>query len=260
MSAKTTALATLDAQALLSQAIEKGLDVASIERLVALGKDMLAVQAKQAYDEAMATFHRDCPTIYKTADGQVGTAKTKYAPLDEIMDKVRPVLGANGLSVSWRAPRSEAGKVVRVCRVSHALGHFEESGEIVIPVGSQGAANPAQQVGLAIAYADRYAVKDILGLAPEPGEDKDGDERNGRGLADRPAAAPNPNAPVVLISEQQGKRLWATLRKSGWGETEQELETAMHDILAGFQITHVRDVPESQLEAIVNAIKAGPKK
>ena len=49
------AVRTIDAQALLAQAIDKGTDVDTLERLVALGKDMLELQARQAFAEAMAT-------------------------------------------------------------------------------------------------------------------------------------------------------------------------------------------------------------
>ena len=350
------AVRTIDAQALLAQAIDKGTDVDTLERLVALGKDMLELQARQAFAEAMAAFHRDCPTIHKNATGNITTRtgaafSYRYPSLDEIMRKVRPVLGLHGLSVSWRIPRTEPDKVVRVCRISHALGHYEESGEVVIPIGGpedRSAATPAQRVGIAISYAERYSVKDVLGLAPEMGEDTDGNvpaagggeeqsrhddrapvvqradgsavvvnvdtktgtrksgetwtrylvrfddgregstfdepraraaqqaQQNGElmiptlkqsgeyvnllGLFPAESPESNPADAVTLISEKQQKMLHAVIRGSGWGTTDQDHETALHDLLAKRQITHLRDVPEALFDDILQDAKAGPKK
>lgn len=256
--AKSQALAQLDPQSLISQAITSGTSVEAIEKLVDLALRMREVQAREAFNAAMAQFHQHCPPIYKTAVGQVGNAKTQYAPLDGIMATIRPELTKQGLTVSWRSPRSESGKVIKVCRISHTLGHHEESGEVVIPVGTAGAATPAQQVGVAIAYAERYSLKDVLGLAPEKEEDTDG-AAEPAGKTGKPDAAQQTDADV-LISESQQRRLWATLRKSGWGDSDQGVETAMHDILAGFQIEHIKHVPEARLEEIVSVIKAGPRK
>lgn len=65
---------------------------------------------------------------------------------------------------------------------------------------------------------------------------------------------------VVLISDGQQKRLRATVRGSGWGASDQEQETALHDILAGHQIAHVKDVPVALFDAILETVKAGPRK
>lgn len=266
-----TSLAVLDPQALLTKAVELGQGVEVIERLLALTETVMKIQAKQAYDAAMAGFQKECPPIYKTAEGQVGTAKTQYAPLEEIMDKVRPVLGKHGLSCSWRSPRgddgkprTETGKIVRVCRVSHALGHYEESAEVVIPIGTAGAATPAQQVGIAIAYADRYSVKDILGLSPGAGEDKDGADPPGT----NGGATHAPDAPgsrfaegEVLISDKQQRMLWSVMRGHGWGQSEQELQTALYEILTGMGIEaqSAADIPAGRFDDILNKVKERKK-
>src|SRR3972149_5807838 len=40
-------------------------------------------------------------------------------------------MGPLGLSISWRTPKMDAQGVGAVCRVSHELGHFEGSGEVL---------------------------------------------------------------------------------------------------------------------------------
>ena len=69
------------------------------------------------------------------------------------------------------------------CRVSHELGHFEESGDVAMPVDDSSGmgANPAQRVGIAQTYAKRYALLAILGISPEDDPDARG-AGNGGGI------------------------------------------------------------------------------
>lgn len=247
------AIRQLDPQALISQAIEKGTDVSALERLVDLAKEVVALQAKSAHASAMVAFHRDCPTILKTEEADYqsrgGRVRYTYAPLNGIMDKVRPVLAKHGLAVSWRTPRSEPDKVIRVCRIVHEFGHYEESGEVMIPIGGQddrSAAAPAQRVGIAITYAERYSLKDVLGLAPEDDDDAQS-QHNGKDETSHDDAS-------VVISETDGRRIWLTAKHHGWDETQ------VHDLLAGYRVNHVKEIPVALLGEIVNKLKAGPPK
>ena len=169
-------LARLDAQALISQALSVGANVETLERLVALAKDMRAELAREAWYAAMVEFQRTCPAVKKTSSAKImtrggGAYGYWFAPLDAIMSTILPVMGRLGLSVAWRS-RIEANQVAVECVVSHTLGHQEGSGEIVMPVmpGDTGA-NPAQRVGISLTYAKRYALLGVTGLAPEDDDD-----------------------------------------------------------------------------------------
>lgn len=166
-----TGIARLNPQALIEQAVAGGAGIETLERLVALAKDVRAEQAREAWHDAMAEFQRTCPPIKKTAKADTGKFKYRYAPLDEIMTTILPVMGALGLSVSWRGKLVQ-NAVSQNCRISHALGHSEESGEVSIPIesGDRGA-TPPQRVGIATTYAKRYALLSIIGLAPEDDDD-----------------------------------------------------------------------------------------
>src|SRR5262245_34105288 len=165
-------LARLDPQELIQRAIDHGAGIEALERLVALAKDIRSEQAREAWHTAMAEFQRTCKPIKKSALMSVpGRKGYAYAPLDEIMSTVQPVMGALGLSVSWRS-RFEPQHVIVSCRVSHLLGHHEDSGEIRIPVATDGAgANAAQRIGTATTYAKRYSLLGIIGMAPEDDDD-----------------------------------------------------------------------------------------
>ena len=248
---RETALARLDPQALILRALETGAGIDTLERLVALAVDVRAIQAKEAYNSAMADFHAACPVIIKTAtadyQSRTGRVKYTYAPLDEIMDKVRPTLSKYGLTVSWRTPRTEPDKVVRVCRISHAFGHYEDSGEVVIPIGGaddRSASSPAQRVGVAITYADRYSLKDILGLAPE---DDDDAKDQGPPEQEQPPAEPSGGAHVITVP--QVKRFWAIAREHGWSEGD------IKDLITSYKIEHTNEIPMDKYEAIVDKLK-----
>jgi len=175
------ALARLDPQALIQTAVESGAGIETLERLVALARDVRAQQASEAWHHAMAEFQRTCQPIVKTRTAQIASKRTgsrysySYAPLGEIMQKILPVMGPLGLSVSFRV-RHEAQQVIAVARVSHEMGHHEESGEVAMPVTQDDGtgANPAQRVGIASTYAKRYALLAIIGLTAEDDTDAHG--------------------------------------------------------------------------------------
>lgn len=173
---QSQALVRLDPQALIAAAIEKGAGIETLERLVALAKDMRQVTAREAWYEAMAEFQRRCPAIKKSKTAQIGDRYSyKYAPLDEILSTIQELMGELGLSVSWRTYVKDRS-VVANCWIAHKLGHHEESGDVVMPFEQNARMNPAQVVGSASTYAKRYALLAILGMAPEDDDDAHGTE------------------------------------------------------------------------------------
>jgi hypothetical protein len=252
-----TALMRLDPSELIAKAIDAGAGIETMERLVALAKDMRAQLARDAWHEAMAQFQAACPSIRRTKRASIrmragGSYSYSYAPLDEILGVIQPVMGPLGLSVSWRQ-RMEEHRVVVSCRISHTLGHYEESGEIAMPIiatDPETGANPAQRVGIATTYAKRYSLLGIVGMAPEDDPDA---------AAGPEKAAPEANGPhhqqsaAGAISENQGKRAWAIARGAGWKDEE----VAGYLIREGIESGQVADIPRARYEAIVEALRAG---
>jgi hypothetical protein len=174
----------LDPQALMQSAIDQGADIEKLERLIALAKDVRAEQARAAWYEAMAEFQKEAPKILKSKKANLGSFSYSYAPLDEILGNVQPVMGPLGLSISFRLTEANAQQVTYIARIVHALGHHEDSGPVSMPIVQGGnvtegkGANPAQRVGIAHSYAKRYAALAILGIAPE--DDGDGASHGGQ--------------------------------------------------------------------------------
>ena len=57
------AITAVDPQALLAQAIDKGMPVESMERLLAMRREMKAEYARDQYFKALAGFQHECPVI-----------------------------------------------------------------------------------------------------------------------------------------------------------------------------------------------------
>jgi len=166
----------LDIQALIERAITDNSAVEVVERLLAMAKDVRAIQAREEWYRAMAEFQRQCPPIKKTKAADIVSQKGsrftyRYAPLDEILETTRPIMGPLGLSVSWTT-RFENKTVIANCKVSHEAGHFEQSGEVPIPIDEGGmGASVAQRIGIATTYGKRYSLLSIIGIAPEDDDD-----------------------------------------------------------------------------------------
>lgn len=153
------------AETLISQAIEKGVDVAVMERLYALRTEMKKEWAKEQFDLAMANFQGVCPVIKKTksvptSSGQVAYS---YAPIDVVVSQVRGLLKQNGLSYTIK---TEVGtdKVKSICIVKHISGHNEES-EMEVPFGVKtNVMSNSQVVAAASTFSKRYAFLNAFGI------------------------------------------------------------------------------------------------
>lgn len=161
-------------EAILSQAIDKGTPVETMERLLAMRRELKAEAAKEAYDRAMAAFQAECPTIektkaVKTRDGQLAY---KYAPIESIVKQVAPYLQKHGFSYSTGMELKESGVKVTV-RTTHELGHSEES-SMEVPLGNKTAVMSDTQVTAAAqTFAKRYAFCNAFGILTGD-EDNDG--------------------------------------------------------------------------------------
>jgi hypothetical protein len=129
---------------------------------------------------ALAKAQSDFPGIPKDKTVQV-TSKTgrsytfAYAPLDTIMDKIRPTLRANGLAFM----QSLNGESLTTTLL-HTSGEWLASDPMPIRVVDAG----PQALGSAITYARRYALTAILGLVTE--DDDDGNAAEGQSVTAAP--------------------------------------------------------------------------
>jgi hypothetical protein len=225
----------LDPQALIDKAIVAGASIDTLERLVTLAKDVRQMTAREAFFEAKAEFQRRCPAIKKTKTARIPTRSGasfsySYAPLEEIIAMVDPLLSELGFSKSWKQ-KPETNGVAANCILSHKMGHEEESGFITMPYGSDdGRMNGAQRVGSAMTYARRYSLLAILGLAPEDDDDAQGADVAGRGDTERASAKTTQaerKAPGVAEPQHAPGDLSAPMGDPDSPELKREAETLL---------------------------------
>jgi hypothetical protein len=152
---------------LLQQAISANMSPEQLGQFMDLQDRHEAKLAKSAYISAISRFQAECPTIKKT-----GTAdRYTYAPLDEVLRTIRPILDKHGLSVRFDTEATE-GKITAFCKVSHVSGH-EDISRFTCDVDTKMRVNDAQKQASANSYARRYALMNALNLVAS-NEDDDG--------------------------------------------------------------------------------------
>jgi hypothetical protein len=110
---------------------------------------------------------RDKTVQVKTKSG--GTYTFAYAPLDTIMEKIRPALKANGLAFM----QSLNGESLTTTLL-HTSGEWLATDAMPIRAVDSG----PQALGSAITYARRYALTALLGLVTEDDDDGNAAEGN----------------------------------------------------------------------------------
>jgi hypothetical protein len=113
--------------------------------------------------------------------------KSKYADLAEVLNTVRPVLAANGLSVI-QSPSFDGG----ICHVTTTIAH-SSGGYITGTMSCVPAKQDGQGIGAATTYLRRYSLAAVCGVAQE---DDDGQ-----------SAAHNKPAVYPLISSAESARI-----------------------------------------------------
>lgn len=113
--------------------------------------------------------------------------KSKYADLAEVLNTVRPVLAANGLSVI-QSPSFDGG----ICHVTTTIAH-SGGGYIYGTMSCVPAKQDGQGIGAATTYLRRYSLAAVCGVAQE---DDDGQ-----------SASHNKSAVYPLISSSEAARI-----------------------------------------------------
>ena len=170
---------------LIRDALARGADLETVKELRALAVEMDRWQARKAFDRAMADAKAEIPPIIKnrTVDfvGKTGVrTHYKHEDLAEIARTVDPILAKHGLSYRFRTHNPPNEPVTVTCVISHRDGYFEEN-TLSGPRDDSGNKNSHQQVGSALTYLQRYALKAALGLAASNDDDgrKAGDAPSG---------------------------------------------------------------------------------
>jgi hypothetical protein len=126
----------------------------------------METNAQMQYAEALVAAIGELSNVPKTASNPY--FKSKYAPLDAIVEATRPVLLKHGLAIT-QSPLFMEGMAGVETTILHKGGHSTTT-TLLLPLKDQS----PQGVGGAITYARRYALAAVCGIASE--DDLDGNE------------------------------------------------------------------------------------
>lgn len=157
-------------------ATDPTVDVAKLERLLAIQERLLADQRRTEYFAALARLQSRMPQVNK--DGRItdrdGAVRNRYARIEDIDVAIRPLCAEEGFSFSFDSQPTQGG-IQYSCAMHHRGGHTETR-TLVLPVDSGAGRNGVQSVGSTTSYARRYLLGMHLHLVTR---DEDDDGRGG---------------------------------------------------------------------------------
>jgi hypothetical protein len=153
------------AEVLIARAIDKDVSVETMEKLLAMRRELKHEWAKEQFDKAVAKFQKECPVIEKTKavfEKDRRTVRYKYAPIDVIISQAKECIADNGLSYALNVEQDDKMLTV-ICNVKHESGHAEES-RFSVPIGNEGFMSDVQKYGARCTFAKRYAFCNAFGI------------------------------------------------------------------------------------------------
>jgi hypothetical protein len=228
------AICAITPLAMISQAVERGAHVKTLEKLIELHQRWETSQSRKAFDTAMAEAKARIPVIAKNREvdftAQRSRTQYRYEDLGEIARTVAPILASFGLAYRFRS--TVEGSLVKVtCVLSHRDGHFEEN-QLAAATDETGNKNGLQAIGSTLTYLQRMTLKASLGLAAS-----DDDDGKAAGM-------------MVPINPDQIRELLALLKSVGAQKAA---------LLRFFKIDALPDLPAvkfDQAVAMLNAKRA----
>jgi hypothetical protein len=214
----------VDINTLMVHAVQTG-NIDTMERVMAIRRELKAEAAKEAFFAALSAFQAECPIIKKTKAVKDGnTLLYHYAPLDKIVEMVGPLLTQHGLSykIVTEIVRMDGGDDLfsATCEVYHETGHSESS-EFRVPIGpGTRIMSKPQIVAAAGTFAKRYSFCNALGILTG---DEDTDARyipNEVRAARQPVSQPRqtPTAQRAEAQKANGGSARVDLEPAGEGE------------------------------------------
>lgn len=133
---------------------------------------------------------------------KVGAHKASYAPLDGVLEMVRPILNDNGLVLTQPTLIEDGVLIVKTLLVHKTSKEMHECNYPAGPLTLQ-----HQQLGAGVTYARRYSLLSILGVFPE-NEDDDGEKAGAAGGERTPLRDPPPRQQQTNASQAKKADVW----------------------------------------------------
>jgi len=146
---------------LLQISVNRGDDIAKLEKLMDLQERWEKNEARKAFEAAMAAFKAEPIVITKDRENkQYGSS---YTSVGNLVGTVTPFLSKHGLSANWELDRGQ-NEIRITCALTHKQGH-SKSVSITLPPDKSGSKNPLQEVKSAVTYGRIITFEAVCGLA-----------------------------------------------------------------------------------------------
>lgn len=212
--------------AMLSMAINKGTDLAQLEKLMELQERWEKNEAKKAFDRAVSAFKANPPVLHKNKtvnyqNKDLSMTSYDHATLDHLCEAICPELSKHGLSHRWDTMQGEGGAITVTCVLTHEMGHSQGVPLKSLPDQS-GGKNAIQSIGSTVTYLQRYTLLAVTGLAVGV-QDDDGAAANPRPGDEKPADKKPAEPEVVMYPVEKYNELlpsWKAMVATGEKDPE----------------------------------------
>ncbi len=152
---------------MLQKVIDKGItkdNVTALESLVGLYDRMQAKNAEREFSAALVELQGETISVQatKSVDVRDGVPRYKFAPYEEIMSVVQPMLTRHGFSVTFDT-KIEGDRLNSICTLTHKSGHSRSNQFAVRYSKPPGSSDPQGDMSTKN-YAKRGAFCDCLNI------------------------------------------------------------------------------------------------
>lgn len=159
--------------AIIQVARDPNLDVGKLDRLMQMQFELEKRQAERDFIEAFSQLSGTLPRVKKEGIIDLGgKGKVPFARWEDIDKVIRPLLSAQGFTLSFDSTTTERGTIV-IAHLMHSSGHSRATSTPPLPLDTGPGRNQIQAMGSTISYGKRYAAEMALNIVRE-GEDDDG--------------------------------------------------------------------------------------
>ena len=163
--------ATLNPDALLQIAVQRGDGIEVLTKLMDLKDRFDATMARNAFNSAFAAFKAENVQVLRNKLITDGPLKgKKHAELSDVCEAATEAMSKHGLSTSWRVVQDDKDWIKIACRVRHAAGYSEET-EFGGPIDTGPGRNAIQARKSSVTYLERITMLLALGLAEYDADD-----------------------------------------------------------------------------------------
>lgn len=163
-------------------------DVEKMERLLAMAERMQTRQAEKDFAAALTALQGETIRVKatKSVDQKPdGTCRYRFAPYEEIMETVQPMLTRNGFSITFDTEVGDI-RLTSICTLTHSSGHSRQN-RFAVRYGKPPGSSDAQGDMSTKSYAKRGALCDALNISVD--HDTDGADEQPRSITPAQAVA-----------------------------------------------------------------------